>query len=925
MPADHPSGAGPRRFLIATAIETHTEAPHWDTPGLVGARAQMIELFAGQFGYTLVDTLGVNATSTQLLKAVRAFCKAPDRRSDDVIVLYFTGHGERVDSTGEYVLVAADTEPGDPATGVLCAELARQMLLDTEVRRLLLILDTCYSGKGGADFAAAALSTYTNHWADEQGTGVVVISSTQPFQWAKAGVFPELFTSAVQSLATAGYGPENLALDAVITAIDTNPARTEGQTIERTQARVSGQLPEFLPNPRRDPQLTEVDLALQQASEWETHAERRDIEFRTRLLVRAMGNRDNKGWWFCGRHQALTDITTWLTHPDPTRRLLAVTGNPGSGKTAVLGLVATLTHPDYRRTVPIHTLGLPPEAIPPANCVDVAIYAQNLTVDQVRDGIAAAAQLAAATVGELVDGLARRPAPLTVLIDGLDEAADPDLLTRKLLRPLIDHAGRAVRLVVGTRPFLLGNLGTDRDREIDVDNPRYADLPALTTYAVRGLLEADPDTVYFGQRPELIQAVARAIAEQADPSFLVARIVAATLSADPIVPDPADRAWRRSLPRLPGEAMHRDLQARLREHADRARNLLRPLAFAQGQGLPWEDLWAALASRIAAADYTDHDLMWLRRHAGSYVVEATEADRSAYRLYHQALAEHLAHGLDPAAIHKVFVEVLCQRVPITAEGHRDWSRAHPYTLRHLATHATHAGLVDELITDMDYLVHADPTTLLAALRTVTTDAARQTRAIYRCNAVHHAVLPPQGRRQILAIDAARFQAVHQQQQLNRSLAWPCRWATGNQTHPAHRATLTGHANSVEALACTVIDGVSVAVSGGSDGVVRVWDLVSGNERAILTGHTDWVEAVACTMIDGIPVAVTGGRDATVRVWDLVSGNERAILIGHTNRVQAVACTVIDGIPVAVTGSRDKTVRVWDLVAESERAILTGHT
>ncbi|WP_157110320.1 caspase family protein [Nocardia anaemiae] len=925
MRTDHRRDGGPRRFLIATAVAAHTQGPGWDRPGLEDARAQMIALFTEQFGYTLVDTLGMNPTSTQLLKALRNFCKSPDRRGDDVVALYFTGHGERLDATGEHVLVTSDTDPDDIEAAVPTADLARQMLFGTAVRRLLLMLDTCFSGQGGADFAAAVLTRFTNHWREDSGTGVVVFSSAQPSQLAQAGVFPQLFQTAVKSLAVAGYGHETLPLDALITAIGEDPNRTPGQDIEWTQVRVGGQIPPFLPNPRRDPQLTAVDLALQQASAWETHAKRRDIEFRTRLLVRAMGNYDNKGWWFCGRHAALTDITRWLDNPDPALPLLAVTGDPGSGKTAVLGLITTLTHPDYWRTVPIHALGLPAHAIPPTGAVDVAIYAQNLTVDEVRDGIAAAAHLSCATVGELIEALAGRARVLTVLIDAVDEAADSDRLTRKLLRPLIDHAGAHLRLLIGTRPYLLGNLGTGRDRAIDLDAPRYADRPALTTYTVRGLLEADPDTVYPSQEPEVIHAVADAVAEQADTSFLVARIVAATLSADPEIPDPADHAWRSSLPAVAGDAMHHDLRSRLREEADRARDLLRPLAFAQGQGLPWEDLWAPLASRIAGTSYSDHDLMWLRRHASSYVVEAIEAGRSAYRLYHQALAEHLTDNLDPDTVHARFVDVLCHRVPITADGHRDWSRAHPYTLRHLATHAAQAGLVDVLITDMDYLVHAEPATLLAALHTVTTDTARLTRAIYRCSAAHHRTLSPARRRQILAIDAARFHATAQQRQLNRTLTWPCRWATGNLTHSALRATITGHTDVVTAVACTSIDGHAVAVTGGRDNAVRVWDLGTGIERTVLTGHTDWVNAVACTSIDGCPVVVATSHDNTARVWDLSTGAEGAVLSGHTNSVTAVACANIEDQPVAVTTSHDNTVRVWDLNTGAERFVLSGHT
>ncbi|WP_405180961.1 caspase family protein [Nocardia sp. NBC_01377] len=911
--------------MLATAVAAHTDAPGWDTPGLGEARAQMIALFTERFGYTLVDTLGMNPTSTQLLRELRAFCKSPERRADDLIVLYYTGHGERLDATGEHVLITADTDPTDIEGAIATAYLARQMLLGTEVRRLLVLLDTCYSGQGGADFAGAALTSCTRHWGEEPGNGVVVVSSTQPMQWARAGMFPRLFTDAVDSLAVAGYSPPTLPLDTVITTISITDDRAEGQTIEATLARVNGAIPPFLPNPRHDPKLNQVDLAVQLDAQRAEHERRREVEFRDRLLLRAMGSTDGRSWWFSGRHTALTEITAWLRDPDRDRPLLAVTAGPGSGKTAVLGIIATLAHPEYRRAVPTETLALPTEAIPAVGVLDAVIYAQNLTLDQVRDGIAAAAHLSAATVGELLDRLTGRARVFTVLIDGLDEATDPEQLISSLLRPLLEHANGRIRLLVGTRPYLLDRLGTDRDHEIDLDALKYADRDALATYAARALLGTDPNGIYRKRSSGVLRAVALAVAEQAHPSFLVARIVAATLAADATVPDPTDPQWRAGLPRLPGEAMRHDLDSRLGEDAQRARDLLRPLAFAQGQGLPWEDLWAAIASALSGVDYTDHDLMWLRRTAGSYVVEAVENDRSAYRLYHQALAEHLTEDLDPHHVHTIFTQTLWRHALTTGDPDTDWSRAHPYTLTHLATHATHAGLVDDLVTDIDYLVHAQPAPLLDALHTVTTTTGLLTRSIYRCSADHHRYLRPIRRRQLLAIDAARFDATDQQHQLNRGLNWHVLWATGNQTHHAHLTTLTGHTSQVSAVACTEIDGRPVAVTASDDNSVRVWDLSTGQQRAHLTGHTSQVSAVACTEIDGRPVAVTASDDNSVRVWDLSTGQQRAHLTGHTSLVSAVACTEIDGRPVAVTGSNDKSVRVWDLSTGQQRAHLTGHT
>jgi WD40 repeat protein len=921
MPGD---GQG-RRFLIATAIAHYSRAPQWDRPGLLDARNAIIDLFTGLLGYQHVSDLGLNPTRDQLTTQLRAFCRSAERRPDDMVAVYIAGHGEVLDGSQDHVLLTSDTDPDDIADALPTVELARKMLLDTPVRRVLLMLDACYSGRGGHDLVAAALTRMTEHWGQSQGSGLVVITSAQPAEQAQTGAFPRLLREAVEGWPTAGYTPSVLALDAVVKAMNGSPSKPGFQTIGSTLAHLTGEVPPFLPNPRHDPRMTEVDLAIQQATEWETQAERRDIEYRTRLLVRAMGGHGAaQGWWFSGRRAALIDITSWLTHPDPARPLLAVTAAPGSGKTAVLGLIATLTHPERRVTVPLHGLGLPSAAIPAPGTVDVVIYAQNLTTDQVFHGITAAAHVHAEKVGELLDQLTGRVAPLTVLVDALDEAADPDQLTRRLLRPLAEHAEGRLRLLVGTRPHLLDNLGLRREDSIDLDAPRYADLDALITYAARGLLDAVPHSPYQQQPPTTIRAIARAVAEASDPSFLVARITSSTLAADPAIPDPHDPAWRRTLPRLPGDAMRRDLETRLGAQAKKVRDLLRPLAFAEGQGLPWEDIWAPLASHIAGVDYTDDDLLWLRHHAGSYVVEATEANRSAYRLYHQALAEHLRDDTEDTAIHHAFTQVLRSRVPLNLDGSRDWTRAHPYALRHLATHAAHCGLLDELITDTDYLVYAEPDELLIALHRVATDESQLTGAIYRASAAVHRHLSPLRRRQVLATDAARFAATHHHRALAEPLHWPPRWATGQQTNSALHTTLTGHDGSVSAVACTTLGGQPVAVTAGDDATVWVWDLITATLRVTLTGHDGRVNAVACSTVDGQPVAVTASYDETVRVWDLITATLRATLTGHDGWVSAVACSTVDGQSVAVTAGDDETVRVWDLTTATLRATLTGH-
>ena len=104
----------------------------------------------------------------------------------------------------------------------------------------------------------------------------------------------------------------------------------------------------------------------------------------------------------------------------------------------------------------------------------------------------------------------------------------------------------------------------------------------------------------------------------------------------------------------------------------------------------------------------------------------------------------------------------------------------------------------------------------------------------------------------------------------------------------------------------------------------VWNLRTGQQHATLTGHTQPVNAVACTLLeDDTPIAVTGAGGygsevGEVIVWNLRTGQQHATLTGHTKPVNAVACTLLqDDTPIAVTGadgygSEVGEVIVWNL-------------
>jgi uncharacterized protein (DUF779 family) len=634
------------------------------------------------------------------------------------------------------------------------------------------------------------------------------------------------------------------------------------------------------------------------------------------------------GWYFTGRTQALRKLADWLRIPPGSPPAVqVVTGAPGSGKSAVLGRLVLLADPTRIQAARRADPDLDDDTLPPLNSIDLSVHVRNRTLDEVVESIGAAVELEEkGSVEDLLDALRRRPKALTVVADALDEATDAEELAGALTRMA---ATGGVRLLVGTLPHLVDRL-VDPSAVLDLDDPAYWDPADVAEYVRRCLLlEGDPEapTPYRGQA-ELAATVADAVAARAGRSFLVAQLVSLTLVNDEQVVDITQPRWHERFPRQVKDAM-RDYLDKFGEDRFKVRDLLMPLAFAEGDGLTDEGLWAALATELGTSEYKTQDVGWLLQDTSApNLLQRIELEGGVvgWRLFHAALAEYLRDKLRHEAreVQRRITQVLYNRVP-TRNGRREWLAADAYTRSHLATHADAAGRLDNLVGDPGMLLAAEPTRLLRVMPTVTSAAARA----YQ-QAVHQLTSDrPLGQRASCLQRAARYcgatELAERIEGLGIALPWTTRWAHWRASGTSRQ--LTGHPSGVQAVALGEIDEQPVIVSGGSEGRVRRWDARSGHPRGEpLTGHTGSVNAVVLGQIDGQPMIISGGDDCTVWVWDEQTGQAReGPLTGHTGNVNAVALGQVDGQPVIVSGSRDGTVRRWDARSGQPRGEpLTGH-
>lgn len=417
---------------------------------------------------------------------------------------------------------------------------------------------------------------------------------------------------------------------------------------------------------------------------------------------------------FRGRELALDAVQRWMTQAAGPGRPLVVTGQPGSGKSAVVARAA---------------LTLEADAVTPG----LAFHARGATHEEVLRAVADLAGVEGHSRRELLDGLAEisTPRPWLVVVDGLDEAASADRL--EIAETLTAMAALpALRVTVATRALSVGNAygprallpallvqSADDPALVNLETELYFDPLGLQQFAAALLAQEGADRPHpqgaawerYRADESLRQRVAEAIADRAQRNYLVAAMAAARLSTAREPVDPANPGFDyRSLPSGVGEALEEYLVQLPDDLQPRVRGLLTALAYARGEGID-DRMWLRFAAALGYSAEASHLDRLRTSAAADYLLQNVPESRGRLtRLFHQALGDELLSDRATTEDEGALLEML--RDGVNGTG---WAAAPDYVRRYAADHAAAAGQLESLLDDVEYLGVADFGRLLPLL------------------------------------------------------------------------------------------------------------------------------------------------------------------------------------------------------------------
>jgi len=142
----------------------------------------------------------INLPHYEINRHINIVCKRST--TEDVILIYYSGHGKQ-DMAGRLYLAASDTHVDTLETNTISLAVLRNILDLCPSRRIIIILDCCFSGAAGAAFVRGSADDQLKMFSRAQGTYLLTastrIQTAQEKEGDKNAVFTKHLIAGIKS------------------------------------------------------------------------------------------------------------------------------------------------------------------------------------------------------------------------------------------------------------------------------------------------------------------------------------------------------------------------------------------------------------------------------------------------------------------------------------------------------------------------------------------------------------------------------------------------------------------------------------------------------------------------------------------------------------------------------------------------------
>ncbi|WP_409239446.1 AAA family ATPase [Streptomyces sp. PA5.6] len=594
----------------------------------------------------------------------------------EALVVFITGHGVAGKSDTHFLRLPDSVPNRLLATAVRTVDVVAAAL-DSHAENVLVIVNTCFAGHMESDLAAMYKEIRPSRRESAQLDVLVTCGLTTKIEVLR---FPELLRAALERLRrTAGITSPHLSVPEFMAqyAQGLSPRDEKKFKLHHLVQGGTYQPSPCLPNPGYA-RLPELTGALRGYHPWAAEY----------WLDRATGrpNEADRGWYFRGREGLNREIARFLA-PEAHPGVLLVTGCAGSGKSAVLARAVTLSDPLFRLD-PLYKAAEAashPETIPPENSVSAAVLARNSDAAQVAAALVQALGMSLAPVAatddlvavwsrQIEDFVRTSSDPVTIVVDALDEAQEQARIISDVLAPLAPFCGPSRSLPTQrgpdeARPPVRLLIGVRSSQPVCTSTPPSADDDAGLLQALRRVFPAartERTDNYEGKKDmelylrallgegsvaDALEAELPRVVDAVWPSFIDCRLAGHQLrnAQDPLALARNAEWQRTTLTQGIRGLLRRDLRMVESDGLPPpvALALLKASAYAKGQGVPWGEVWPAIAGvfllpeQLAPAEWDRMIDKLLSGRLSGYLAQTVEDERRVYRPAHEELAAEL--------------------------------------------------------------------------------------------------------------------------------------------------------------------------------------------------------------------------------------------------------------------------------------------